>query len=140
MAVAKFQFRKLLSPTLGEIYRPYALVGVRTKDNKRWIPVETVVDTGADYTILPKRYLPSLGYDALKDCETQTTYGVGGPETVYLLRKIKVKLGDWEQDVPIGFLERSDVPALLGRHEFMELLKTTFDQRVVTFDEPTSKR
>lgn len=134
MALARFRFHEIRSPLFDVIYRPYALVYIGDKERKRWVPVEMVVDTGADYTILPKRYLPILGFDALKDCETQTTYGVGGPETVYLLRNARVRLGAWENEAPVGFLERDDVPALLGRHEFMELLKATFEHHVVTFE------
>ena len=131
---ASFKFHQIKSPSFGMIYRPYALVFLKSKDGADWVPVEMVVDTGADYTILPKKYLPILGYDAAIDCEPEITYGVGGPETVYLLRKIRVKLDKWEKDIPVGFLERDDVPALFGRHMFMELMKTTFAKHVVMFE------
>ena len=50
----------------------------------------------------------------------------GGGERVYYLPKIKVKLGDWKRIIPIGFLERNEIPPLMGRHLFLETFETLF--------------
>lgn len=83
-----------------------------------------IVDTGADYTLLPRFMAAKLGIDLEKDCKVFTTYGVGGGERVYFLPKIKVRLGSWKRTIPVGFLERNEVPPLMGRHLFLETFET----------------
>ena len=46
-----------------------------------------------------------------------------GTEKVYLLPKIKVKLGGLGKIIPVGLLNRNEVPPLLGRQQFMETLE-----------------
>ena len=132
MSVAEFKYQPVRVVHLGKIYRPYALVEFLIVGGGLWVPIEMVVDTGADYTILPKRYLPILGY-ALKDGVNITTYGIGGPETVYFYKRVKVRLGKWEEMIPVGFIERDDVPALLGRYQFMDRLRVLFADQKVRF-------
>ena len=85
-----------------------------------------IVDTGADYTLLPRFMADRLGINLEKDCQVFHTYGVGGGERVYFLKKAKVKLGQWERNIPLGFLERNEIPPLMGRHLFLETFKTSF--------------
>lgn len=133
MSLVRFKFHQIRSKSFGLIHRPYALVHVQAKDGTHWVPVEMIVDTGADYTILPARYVTILGYNVHTDCEPELTYGVGGSQTVYLLRQMTVRLGEWERNIPIGFIEGGNAPALLGRHQFMELIDTRFKDRMVVF-------
>ena len=113
MLNARFPFTKVGKTYLGTIYRPYAKIKLSSEKVDEWIPVEVVVDTGADYTLLPRRYAFLLG--------------VGGSETIHLYKKgVKVKIGNWESSVPLGFLERDDVPPLLGRLEALEVFDLTF--------------
>lgn len=88
-----------------------------------------IVDTGADYTLLPRFMASILGIDLEKDCRIFKTLGVGGEERVYFLPKIKAKLGDWERTIPIGFLERNEIPPLMGRHQFFETFETNFSSK-----------
>lgn len=93
-----------------------------------------IVDTGADYTLLPRYLANNLGVNLEKDCKIFTTYGVGGGERVYFLPKTKVKLGNWERFIPIGFLERNEIPPLMGRHLFLETFESLFSSNyTVTF-------
>lgn len=134
MEIAKFSFTKIGKGPLGEIYRPYAKVLLFSEKKKEWLPVKMVVDSGADYTLLPRRYAVALGIDIAKDCSAETSLGIGGSETVYLYKFLKIKLGVWQKKIPLGFLERDDIPALLGRLEFLEVLKTTFQKHEVIFE------
>ena len=93
---------------------------------KQWTELWMIVDTGADYTLLPHFMADKLGINLEKECKIFNTYGVGGGERVYFLPKIKAKLGNWERMVPVGFLERNEIPSLLGRHLFLETFETTF--------------
>ena len=92
-----------------------------------------VVDTGADYTMLPKRYADLLGINREKDCLCKTTLGIGGSENVYFYKPLQVRIGKWDSEIPVGFLGRDDIPALLGRLAFLEALKVIFYHRYVTF-------
>lgn len=115
-----FPFEKRLSRILGEIYRPVAQIFFFSGVKKRWYEIWMLVDSGADYTILPKYFSYRLGINLEKDCKVFKTAGIGGQEKVYFLKIMRVKLGQWEREIPVGFLDRDDVPPLLGRHGFLE--------------------
>lgn len=135
MEIAKFPFVKIGKGPLGIIFRPYAKVMIFAEKQKEWLPVNMVVDTGADYTLLPRRYATTLEIDLAKDCVVETSLGIGGSETVYLYKSLLIKIGDWQKKIPVGFLERDDIPALLGRLEFIEVLKVTFEKYQTIFEE-----
>jgi hypothetical protein len=132
--VLRFNFREDNSAILGKIYRPMAQVFIWSAKDKLWTEVWMLVDSGADYTLLPRFMADKLRVDLEKDCKLFSTYGVGGGERVYFLPKIKVRLGKWKREIPVGFLERNEIPPLLGRHQFMETFETNFSPRhVVSF-------
>jgi predicted aspartyl protease len=136
MEIVKAPFKKIALSYLGRIFRPYVLVFLTSTKTDEWFPAEMVVDSGADYTLLPKRYAFYLGVDLEKDCKAETTLGVGGSETIYLYKEgITVKIGKWQKKIPVGFLERDDVPPLLGRLECLEVLKVTFDKKKTIFED-----
>lgn len=118
-----FRFEKEFSPILGVIHRPIAQVFFNSIKKRKWYEVWMIVDTGADYTLLPKYYSKRLGVNLYEECKLFSTAGIGGEEKVYLLKTIKVKLGTWERSIPVGFLDRDDIPPLMGRYLFIE----TFD-------------
>lgn len=93
-----------------------------------------IIDTGADYTLLPKRHAIILGIDIAKECAVETTLGIGGAETVYQYRNLPIKIGDWEKQIPIGFLERDDIPPLLGRLECLEVFRLVFENKESRFE------
>lgn len=122
----KFPFKKDKSQILGTIYRPMTKILFWSKKGRHWTEVWMIIDTGADYTLLPRFLAKDLKVDLEKDCQVFLTQGVGGSERVYFLPKIKVRLGKWERVIPIGFLERNEIPPLMGRHFFLETFKVVF--------------
>lgn len=130
-----FKFKEYPSNIFGITRRPIAQVYFQHKNKVRWLPVAMVVDSGADYTLLPKFLAASLGISLPKDCKLIGTRGVGGESTVHLLRKkIKVKLGKYEREIPIGFLSNDNIPPLLGRQEFLETFKVILEKFETTFE------
>jgi predicted aspartyl protease len=120
---------------LGKIHRPVAQAFFWAGTKKLWTEVWMLVDSGADYTLLPRYLADRLQVNLEKECKIFNTFGVGGGERVYFLPKIKVKLGKWERIIPAGFLERNEIPPLLGRHLFMETFETIFSPKhFVTFN------
>jgi hypothetical protein len=51
-----------------------------------------------------------------------------------------VRLGRWIGDVPVGFLNRDDIPALLGRQEFSEKFRLILHNHATIFIAPRAKK
>lgn len=131
-----FEFDRVVSPVLGEIRRPVALVSFFSHKRGRWYEIAMVVDTGADYTLLPLYFATRLGVNLQTDCKLFQTSGVGGMAKVYFLESVKAKIGAMVRSVPLGFLNSNNVPPLLGRHMFLETFDTLFSRKhIVTFSE-----
>lgn len=129
-----FPFKEENSPIFGKIRRPIAQVHFKDKKHDLWQPVTMIVDTGADYTLLPLFLAEELGVDPGSDCKTIATQGVGGTSRVYLLKnKIEARIGDFQRQIPLGFLDNDYIPPLLGRQEFFETFKVVFEKFSVTF-------
>lgn len=132
--VVSFPFRKENSPIFGKINRPIADVLIKDKKHNLWQPVTMIVDTGADYTLLPLFLAKELGVELTKDCRIVVTQGVGGTSKVYLLKsRIDVRIGELQRRIPLGFLNSDYIPPLLGRQEFFETFKVVFEKFSVTF-------
>lgn len=136
--VIRFPFERAESPLLGTIFRPVAPVLFQRKISGKWRAVWMIVDTGADYTLLPRFMAEKLEVDVERECRIFSTTGIGGTEKVYFLPEINVRLGNFAKVIPVGFLDRNEVPPLLGRRLFMETLETYFASDHTTYfsDQP----
>lgn len=111
----------------GHIFRPLAKVTLVSLDNSKLVDVWMIVDTGADYTILPRHFSQKLRISLENDCFKDVTFGVGGEQTVYFSkRKIIAKIGNFQREIPLAFLDSNEVPALLGRLGFLETFNANF--------------
>ena len=122
----KFSYKKSHSPIFGTIHRPIAQIFLLSPQKEKWYETWMIIDTGADYTLLPKYFSQRLSINLKKDCTVFKTEGIGGQEKVYLLKKLTVRLGSWERIVPIGFLDHDNIPPLMGRHLFLETFEALF--------------
>lgn len=123
----KFPFERAGKNLFGTIYRPVAKVLFKSLKGERWSDTWMVVDTGADFTILPRYLSSDLGISLEHDCIKDVTVGVGGEEVIYMCKsKIKAKIGSFERDVPLAFFDSNEVPPLLGRLGFLETFDTIF--------------
>lgn len=121
------------SQIFGIVKRPLAQVAFWSKRRMRWFNYTMIVDTGADYSLLPYSASEDLKIDLEKESQVFKTFGIGGSETVYLIKKFKIRIGDCELSVPIGFLSRDDVPPLLGRQECLNRFNLLFSRFVTSF-------
>lgn len=120
---------------LGKIYRPYIQILISSNKINEWIPTEMVVDTGADYTLFPKRYAELLGINLNKDCKLEETQGIGGKEKIYLCKKgILIKIGAFKKQIPVGFLNKDNIPSLLGRLQALEILILTMKDKTTQLE------
>jgi len=121
-----FPFEKKPSSIFKEVFRPVVQVFLYSEVKKIWYEIWMIVDTGADYTLLPKYFAERLKIDLKKECQLFKTAGIGGEEKVYLKENLKVKIGNWERVVPVGFLDKENIPPLLGRQGFLETFEVLF--------------
>jgi len=127
-----FPYRAESSSIFKVVKRPMAEVSFWSKEKKRWLNYTMIVDSGADYTLLPYSAAEDLGVDLEKESKAYKTFGIGGSETVYLINNFKIKLGNINLNIPVGFLSRDDVPPLLGRQNCLNELDVRFF-RYITF-------
>lgn len=133
-----FPYETKKSSIFKVVKRPTATVDFWSEKFSKWISYNMIVDTGADYTILPLSDATDLGVDLEKDCQTFETRGIGGAETVYFLKKgIKIKIdGLVKKEIPVGFLSRDDIPELLGRQACLNSLSVLFSKFITHFSLP----
>lgn len=123
----KFSYKFEGKSYFGDIYRPVAIVSLRSPKFNTWINIWMVVDTGADFTILPKFVAKDLGIDLETDCIIDTTRGVGGEQTIHLCKiRVKAQIGDLKRVIPLAFFNTDELPALLGRLGYLETFDTEF--------------
>ena len=130
--VIRFPYEVRASALFGTIHRPVAQVQVYSTAFQQWLAYMMVVDTGADYSVLPASVAFDLGVP-LKMCEPHAAAGVGGPQRIFLYRTLRVRLGTWEGLVPVGFVEREDLPPLLGRYRCLDAFDLGLCNYVTTF-------
>ncbi len=122
-----FPFEKGEKNFFGSVYRPIAKVSFKSPKENLWTDTWMIVDTGADFTILPQFLSENLGISLEEDCIKEVTAGVGGEQAIYLCKtKIKARIGSLERNVPLAFFDSNEVPALLGRLGFLETFDTEF--------------
>jgi len=126
----EFSFEDNGETPYGHIYRPVAKVRLKSPSLQKFVDIWMVVDTGADYTIIPRHFSEKLRISLEKDCAKDATLGVGGSQTIYFLKtKISAKIGHVDRKIPIAFFDNDEVPALLGRLGFLETFDTEFLKR-----------
>lgn len=128
-----FPYKEEPSHIFGKVKRPVASVSIWSAQRHRWLTYTMIIDTGADYTILPYSAIDDLKIDLEKDAFSLRTFGIGGSETVYLLKGCKIKIDRYEMVIPVGFLARDDIPPLLGRQSCLDNFNVLFSRFVTTF-------
>lgn len=121
----------------GKVYRPTAKVSLKSPSNNTWSDIWMIVDTGADFTIVPQYVSEDLGISLEDDCVKDVTIGVGGQRTIYLCKtKIHAQIGNFKREIPLAISDSNEVPPLLGRLGFLETFDTEFFKKhVVVFRE-----
>ncbi len=132
--VIEFPYRYVTTNHFGKLYRPYAKILIRNLQNpKLWLERIAVVDSGADFSLFPRKDAYLFGVNLEKDIKIDKTFGVGGSEKIFLYTNLEVKLGSQILKIPVGFLDRNDVPALLGRQQFLDLFNVQLVEFKVKF-------
>lgn len=133
MKKISFPFEEETSPLFGKIYWPAAQIKIWSFREGIWGDIVALVDSGADYTLLPKYLARFAGVDLKRDCEVHPTAGIGGSEKVHLFRKMPVKIGNWQRKIPVGFMSHDEIPPLLGRQDCLEKIGVVLHRRRTIF-------
>lgn len=137
MKSVSFPYETKSSSVFKVTKRPVAEVSFLSPGRNRWIRYTMIVDTGADYTVFPLKVARDLAINHENECKQYFTRGIGGSEKVFIYKKkILMKIGDWEKKVPIGFLERDDLPPLLGRQGCLDIFDVLFSKFTTFFNLP----
>lgn len=120
----KFRYKKI-SPT---IFRP--IIRITLKNGKTSIPLEVLIDSGADICIFSSQIGELLGIDVKKGKAKKVT-GVTGESETYYLHPVKLDVGGWEHPALVGFLETrsSDSYGIVGQIGFFDHFSVKFDYK-----------
>jgi hypothetical protein len=94
--------------------------------------IRGIVDTGADRSLFPVEWAGPLGIDLTADCEEMVGMGTGGKvEQYHYTAGIHGLV--FGHRVPLDAIFNAHLPVvLLGREDFMQYFKVSFDQRQKT--------
>jgi predicted aspartyl protease len=110
----------------GRVVDPTVVLQLKTPDGYRTF--NFVVDSGADYTVLPGSFAEELGVD-LTEAPRMDLCGVAGIDVPARLADITFRIGDSDVTVPCLFSSNQDTPYLLGRMGFFSRFNVLFDNR-----------
>ena len=133
MKTVSFPFERQRSTVFGSVYRPVAAVRLWSRRRRQWLAVRMIVDSGADYSLLPLSYVEALGIDLETECRRVTSKGIGGIEIVHMFTGLPLHLGPWSRRVPVGFVGHDEIPPLLGRAGCLDTFDVRFARRRTIF-------
>src|SRR3989338_7274928 len=118
----KFKYKKFAPGIL----RPVIPVEIIYKD--RAVPLEVLVDSGADICIFDAQIGEILGID-IANGEKQAVCGITGEVEYYYIHPVAIKVGGWSHEILAGFL-----PNIARMGYGVVGQKGFFDMFIVKFD------
>jgi len=87
-----------------------------------------LLDTGADFTMLPRYMADDLGI-SLSQCRQIPSFGIEGSALTTYVSTIHVKLAAWDFDLTCLISAKDVTPFILGRMGLFDRFSVTFDNR-----------
>lgn len=125
----KLKYRKLNFPSpfnRKKILRPIIPISIQTNNSGRKVRYEALIDSGADFNLLPMGLIEILNVGS-KNLKSIYFTGVSGETIRGLIANIKISLGDNGFITNVVFAEISGAVGILGQYGF-------FDKFIVKFD------
>ncbi|MBI2084045.1 MAG: retropepsin-like domain-containing protein [Candidatus Aenigmarchaeota archaeon] len=109
------------------ISRPFAEVALIGDINEitEWF----FVDSGADVSLISRRLGELLGFKLKEGEEIKQLSGISTGTVPYILRTIKMRIGEKEFDVRIAWSLVEEVPLVLGRLDVFNKFDILFKER-----------
>ncbi|PJB98802.1 MAG: hypothetical protein CO078_00780 [Candidatus Nealsonbacteria bacterium CG_4_9_14_0_8_um_filter_36_17] len=133
-----FKYQKEKSD-LGEVWRPIAQVTLLVKNFRVEVPL--YIDSGADITLIPLGFGEALGFKQ-DSAQIKEIRGVSGGTVPYIIKNVKLLIGDVKFSVRIAWSLSEEVPPLLGRLDVFTKFKIVFDEenKIVEFHPKSIKK
>lgn len=123
----EFPFLKEKATVVDFISRPFAKVALIFDANKitEWF----FIDSGADVSLVKRKLGELLGFRLKEEEEIRQLSGIGTSTIPYVLRTIKMRIGEKEFDARIAWSLIEDVPLVLGRLDVFDKFDILFKER-----------
>ena len=123
----EFPYTEEESRTFGLVKRPRMLIRIFFRTRRIWIPIkDTLADTGADSTVLPRFIGELLVEDITTGKYSEITGVVPGSVLVAYIHELRLKEGDREFEAPVAIADSNDVPSIFGRVKCLDLFDANF--------------
>jgi hypothetical protein len=107
---------------------PDALIPAVLQTRRGPLPLQFILDTGADFTMLPHHMADLVGVD-LKHASAGRSLGIEGKGVETWLGHIKVPIGPYLIPLRCLFSSNDETPYLLGRADLFSAFSIAFDTR-----------
>lgn len=115
-----------IATRFGPLIDPTIVLPMRTPRGFR--PFWFLMDSGADFSMMPRSQARRLGVELKGATEVQIT-GIDGVPQRAPVREIALRIGEAEVHIPCVFSPNPDAPYLIGRMGFFSRFNITFDNR-----------
>ena len=116
-------FEKRQTKTLGQILKP--IIPVTVIGSKRGTNIFMLLDSGADLSLIPFSIGKTIGLEL--DMENRSeVQGIGEGSLPYILSQARIRIGDVEAPVRIGWALINEVPMILGRLDVFQQFSVEF--------------
>ncbi|MFP4009041.1 MAG: retroviral-like aspartic protease family protein [Spirulinaceae cyanobacterium] len=107
-------------------YQPIVTIGVKFPVG--WYPLETYVDSGAEYTVIEAAIADSVGFDYRQGRRIYLRVGNGSLIPIYL-NTLDIQLGSVQFPCHVGFSEQLNVNvSVLGKADVFDRFRVCFAQ------------
>ena len=124
--MVRFNYRKQKSKAFGTVYRPMAEILLIYE---RKVKETFYIDSGADITLIPRSVGELLGLKIKDDDKIIDLYGIGDAAISAVIKGIKIKVGEHEIPVHVGWALTEKIPLILGRMDVFNRFKIVFDEK-----------
>ena len=107
---------------------PDALICVDIVTRYGYQPLEFLLDTGADFTMLPHHMADIIGID-LSNCPQGRSYGIEGEGVKVYASRIQIRIGNVELKTRCLFSEKETTAYILGRADIFSVFNISFDNQ-----------
>jgi len=125
----KYPCKPSKSDIFGKITRPLITIKIYSSTQKIWIPIyDTLLDTGADITIIPK-YMGELVTNNISEGKEIKIKGfIPYSQLIAYLHNLKIKIADKELELPIAIADSNKTISILGRVNALDLFDVEFQK------------